>query len=503
MKSYKNFLTEAGGISEWADLWKRKNRESFIKKAIAGELVDTDGNFYPKIKSSHFVIKIAKAYDTPPEKGSELEDRFSKAFKDAFKLSRAKMAKAANGFSPASSGEPSGEDWESLIAVGLNKIQKQKWNVGAEWERAEKFWGDYEDASLRLANDFVKKFKIKKLVQLGSGTRQTHKNWRSKNKTPKTDLLSGSGKQKISLKKYGGSQLMSGKKEEAISTFEAAMTMYSISSDGKKAVESVIKKLQKDMGEMSTAGTIGSIEKMRDSGKKLSAKDKAKIAEMEGLQDMSKVISKKMETLFTDMKFKSYFCWEAATGTYKFQPSPDAVANFLVVFKDTGSISSSLVLDKPLGAGKTIAGQNDFYVSFKTGSASSRPYLSLRTKKTKNVKKLVSEGSITLKDIILEECSREELGEQLLNESSIEQLNEFQLFDKIKQKFKDVSQKVVDQAKKIYAMIMSRINEVFNYILILGEKILSGLLKFLGLEVSDVKISGGGDFNLEDLTFGV
>ena len=117
---------------------------------------------------------------------------------------------------------------------------------------------------------------------------------------------------------------------------------------------------------MTTRGTIGSIEDLRDSGKTLSKADQDRIAEMEGLQLNAKELTDKLGSLFTDNTFKSYFCWEA-TGTVKFKPSPDAIANVIVKFNETGTIKDYLLLDSPLTAGKTLAKGNDFFVSFKTG----------------------------------------------------------------------------------------------------------------------------------------
>ncbi len=80
---------------------------------------------------------------------------------------------------------------------------------------------------MKLGNAFVKELNIKgELKQLGASTLPINPEWKGTNKTPKTDLIYG--KQKISLKKSGGSQLMSGGQAESISTFEAAKGMYSI-----------------------------------------------------------------------------------------------------------------------------------------------------------------------------------------------------------------------------------------------------------------------------------
>ena len=287
---------------------------------------------------------------------------------------------------------------------------------------------------------------------------------------------------------------MSAGQAEAISTFEAAMSMYSIDSKGKKNVESIIDTIQEDMGRMTTRGTIGSVEKIKDSGKKLSPQDMAKVQEMEGLQLNAKEITAKLNNLFSDEVFKSYFCWEAATGTVKFKPSPDAVANVIVKFQETGTIKDYLILDSPQVAGKTLAKGNNFFVSFKTGAANSRPYLALRSKNVKvnSIKKEINE-QVSFKEIIKEELQKEKM---TLSESVFEQLDEFTLWNKIKSKVKGMSSQVSNAIKRVYEAVMKRISEVFNYIKTLGEKMISGLLNFLGISVSNVKISGGGNFPL-------
>ena len=197
-----------------------------------------------------------------------------------------------------------------------------------------------------------------------------------------------------------------------------------------------------------------------------------------------------MDNLFSDELFKSYFCWEAATGTVKFKPSPDAIANVVVKFNETGTIKDYLNLDSPKVAGKTLAKGNNFFVSFKTGDANSRPYLSLRSKNVRAIKKNINE-QVTLKQIINEELEKE----GMLYES-FQQLDEFAMWNKIKSKVKSISSKVTNAIKRIYEAVLKRINEAFNYIKTLGEKMISGLMNFLGISVSNVKVSGGGKFPL-------
>ena len=489
MIRFKTFLTE-GGLSK-ADIWKRDNKKLFIQKAVAGELVDISGDPIDSIPKNDPVIKLIRKLDDTPETGTEDDKELSNTIRSAFK-SLGKIDKAGNGFSPPSSGEPAGEDWESLIAVAVNRINKLKWKKGEEWKRAEKFWSDYQKPSMKLGEAFISEFGLTDLKQLGSSTLPTNKKWKGTNKTPKTDLISGT--HKISLKKHGGSQLMSAGPAEAVSTFEAAMGRYSISKEGKKAVTSLMNSVQKKMGAMSTKGTIGAIEKLRDATpkSKRSKALKAKIEEMEGLQVDADFLSKKMDKLFKDKQFKKYFCWEAASGEVKFKPSPKGISNVIVTFKDTGSIANILPLDSPAKAGKILANGNGFYVSFKTGGGGSKPYLSLRSSKLSSIKKLLNQGDDipTFKTIIMEEYKKEFINE------SVEYLDEFKLFDKLKRKIKDVSKDVVDRAGKILSAVMKRISEAFDYILKLGEQMLQGFLNFFGLSVSNVTVEGGGKYPL-------
>ena len=49
--------------------------------------------------------------------------------------------------------------------------------------------------------------------------------------------------------------------------------------------------------------------------------------------------------LFLTSDFLKHFCFEAMSGYIKFKPTPDAAANVIVTFKDSGSISDTLRLN--------------------------------------------------------------------------------------------------------------------------------------------------------------
>jgi len=482
-KNEAEYVTEATMNPD--DFFKRDNQVLFVTKAKAGEIVSAkDGKMFPKVSAAD--MKPLSSLDGEPDKGTDEDIAFRAMIKKHFNAFT-HIEKAANGMSPPSSGSPSGEDWESLIAVGVNKINKEKgWNKSSEFIRAEKFWSDYEKPAMKLGQDFINTFGIKHLEQTGASSAPLSKVWKGKNKTPKTDLLSAKG-HKISLKKHGGSQLMSAGKEEAISTFEAAMNMYSLSKEGKTQVTFMMDEIQENMNKMSTAGTIGALEKLRDSGKNLSKADKDAIEEMEGLQDAANLLNPKLDKTFQDDDFKKYFCWEAATGETKFGKGTQATSNLLVVFKESGKISDSLVLDTPANAGATIAKANNFYVSFKTGGSKSKPYLSLRTKKASK-KDFIPES---FADIVYDEVGKSGL---LLED--MEQLDEFQIFNRLAKKIKGVSNQIKNQVKKIFDAIMKRMSQAFNYIKGLGEKLLEGLMAFFGILVNNVTIRGGGKFPL-------
>ena len=478
VKIQKIKLSEAA----FADLFKRNNHALFLKKIKDGELIGSDGTKFAKLSSSDELVML---WPKIKDESSELKPKAQKLIQQRFG-SMGKIPKAENGFSPPSSGKPSGEDWEALIVCATRKTNNDSsWNSGSEWQRIEKFWTDYEVPAMKLGVEFFKAYGSD-MEQWGSkGDMTTAPRWKGKNKTPKTDIMSGR-KYKISLKKSGGSQLMSGGQAETISTLEAAMETFSKSNN--KQIFQVIDEIENKMGRMTEKGTITDLEKRIASGKKLSDKDTKSAAELSVLNTNTNELNSSLNTIFQSLDFKSHFCFEAATGNIKFEPTPDAAANVIVTFKDSGSIENTLKLNSPSGAGKTIAKGNSFFVSFKTGGGASKPFLALRSRKIAK-KDILEEKSF--KDIIFEEL---EAGGVVLTEQHM-QLDEFSLFQKIKGKASVVAKNVASKIQKVYNSIVKRLKEAFNFIKSLGSRMLSALLKFLGF-VPQVKVSGGGAFPL-------
>jgi len=485
-------LHEGGMKPSGEDLFKRNNKDDFIKKGSKGELVDVEGNTL-KIKNNDAFLRLKKLISGADD-NSELDSTWKNLHKDAFGVIHSKVDKIANGFSTTTGANPKGEDWESIIAVAVNKLQGKKWNQGDEWDRAEKFWGDWEKQGMKLGQDFINRLKVKELRQLGASTLPISKEWKGTNKTPKTDLIYQ--KQKISLKKAGGSQLLSAGKFESISTVEAAMRMYSIDPKGKRKVESLIDNLEKKMIKLSTKDTIGKLEKLAKKSN-LSPADKKKIAELDQGQLYAKELTTEMENLFnSEALMKEFFCWEAATGENKFGKGSQGVANQVVTFKETGTITDILELKSPSQAGKVLAKGNNFYVSFKSSSGSP-PYLSLRSKKLSTKQLQTNSYQPTFAEIIKEECAKERIGMQVLHEGKVEQLDEFQMFNKLVSKAKNVATSIKNQAKRILDGIMKRMKAAFDWIKKQGRKLIDAVLNFFGLDIKSIKLEGGGKYPIK------
>ena len=344
---------------------------------------------------------------------------------------------------------------------------------------------------MKLGQAFINRLKVKELRQLGASTLPISKEWKGTNKTPKTDLIYAD--ERISLKKAGGSQLLSAGKFESISTVEAAMRMYSIDPKGKRKVESLLDNLENKMIKLSTKDTVGNLEKL---GKKtsLSPADQKKVAELQQGQLYAKELTTEMENLFnSEALMKEYFCWEAATGENKFGKDSQGVANQVVTFKETGTITDILPLKSPSQAGKVLAKGNSFYISFKSSSGSP-PYLALRSKK---IRMQTNSYQPTFAEIIQEECAKERIGMQVLHESNVEQLDEFQMFNRLVSKAKNVASSIKNQAKRILDGIMKRMKAAFDWIKKQGRKLIDAVLNFFGLDIKSIKLTGGGKYPIK------
>ena len=85
---------------------------------------------------------------------------------------------------------------------------------------------------------------------------------------------------------------------------------------------------------------------------------------------------------------------------------------------------------------------------------------------------------------------------KVLHESKVEDLNEFQILNKLWNKTKSVAKSVADGAKKVLAAIHKRLNAAFNWIKKQGRRLLDAVLSFFGLDIKTVKVKSGGKYPL-------
>ena len=510
-------LTEAGlkGI----DLFKRDNKEKFIKLVDSGELKDESGK---KIKVDKDLWPELKKSLQGAEDWNEIsKTSFStKNIKSVFGMTLSGIGKGVNDMSGGKEGkkEPSGEDWEAMIVLGQKEDAGDNFDGTDEWNRIKKkgYWDDdfNRNASLKLAKSFNANG-LKKLEQTGSGkgggtVSKEWKKWGGKNATPKTDLKSG--KKYVSLKKIGGSQVMSAKREEGIATFNAAqMTM---GKDSPKEAEKIVDFMKKSTLDLSGSGYKGSVDALEKELEKSKSNPQA-MKKLKPFQDELKtvrkngaVLTKQMVDIFQkNPTYKKHFVFEAATGSVKFGDKSPSRANIMVEFdpnkgKVTGNYSLASVHDADV---QKLTNLYKFYASFKSSGGSS-PYMSLRgnivdtpdkvlnfTKKILNMGESVEEGThLTFKGIMDESLTMNEYGRKMLHENTIEQLDEFALLDKIKKGMNSVDKKVRNKFSQMWNWIKEKVTKAFDFIKTLGANMLNGLFKFFGIEPNNVGLTGKG-----------
>jgi len=390
-----------------------------------------------------------------------------------------------------SSVEPKGEDWEGLIVVAHNKKFE-----GPEWQRVEKFWTNYGETANKIAKDFKTKLKQKNLRQFGSSRATLSSDWLGRNATPKTDILGSNIN--ISLKKKGGSQLLSGTKDEVISTFMAASKY--VAKNESKMVKDFVDRLEQKMKTLYYNGTVTDLKNKVADGS-LTVKKDPIVKQYEQMKlDQKELTDIMNREIFNNEKFKLAFAFEAATGTSKFS-SKEAVADTLVGFDADAGVVSKILTVKKVEDVKPIADNTKFYFSFK--STGKNPMMVLRGQIGEGKKKRKFQ---TLSEILVSELGRynQELGEgiqeSLMSESST--LNEFAIMnnltkfiEKIPGAVKGVKDKFVDIVKNIFEAI----TKAFNKIKAMGEKMLEGIMDFFGLapdEEGSTITSSDADFPL-------
>ncbi len=358
-------------------------------------------------------------------------------------------------------------NFEAFITVAFNGGPRKDPKTLANAGLSVSDYNEYKSEATSIAKILKSKFGTKKpMVHYGAGSAKTIDWWIGKG-TPKTDNYIDNNK--LSLKEAGGSQIMSAKKGESISTFNAAIKhMDSNAPDEAFKFVDIISKFMSEIVMPKGGPTIGEFTKAvkaeKSIPKALESLSKRYLKSDTGKKKMTE----KMNSFFANnSEFSKWFTYEAATGQLKFQPEPVAAANWVLKFSTDGTVHELTQLSrggKPTKYIDTLSGKVKYRFSWKTPtSRGKKTYMSLR-------------GDILKEDLdydnidnlIEKECSRFE--DELLSEGLIDIAKKG--FQKVKNFFASLIKKIIDAAKKI------------------ARKGISPLLDFFGVEIGNVQISG-------------
>lgn len=267
---------------------------------------------------------------------------------------------------------PSSEDFEYVIAYSHNKnhmnmidpdniefVSKKQLESNSKLEQLMTFYVQNEESCSRMIMPLKDvKSELYKLPNINSTTDEwielgEYKKYGGRvNKTPKTDIISKDGKYKISLKKTGGAQLMSGAECESRATLLSCIDHISIEED-----KALLRYLLED-----------SWYKPKKDGKTITQKkadgDDELMAAIPKVKDLSNKIN---EIISRNPDFKRAVMYEAMTGEIKFGKDSPAAANYVLVWDDLGNKNNLYTVNEYLNHCYNSA---KFDIGFKTAKNS-------------------------------------------------------------------------------------------------------------------------------------
>ena len=294
------------------------------------------------------------------------------------------------------SGTMSATDWESVIATCYNMLSKKvplKKAVslaGTDW--ADKYNAYVDDGKKIVLDSWGSPKGIMK--HYGAGTADITPEWDDHFKriigksagpltrTPKTDLYIG--QQKISVKKEGGSQLMSGGSPETVATLSHVYSQLPSSSKVRGfsgPYKELMAQIEKEFGSLDVGKNKGMTDIKREM--KAGRKDSLTRKVTRKLN-----VHKKMQTAAIDLlsrpNVKEAMVREALTGEGKFGKSSLASATHVFVFNPVTKRSSYKKINAKLV--KQMARSVNFQVNFKkAGGPGAKPYSNFRMGMTEGV----------------------------------------------------------------------------------------------------------------------
>ena len=269
---------------------------------------------------------------------------------------------------------PKGAEFENIICVAYN-MKSLRQNKKSAIKSSETTWKPLYDDWMKVGDKIVKNaFRGTKgtMKHFGSGNAPLNSEWDDffiqttgkpaggSTKTPKTDMYIG--KENISLKKYGGSQLMSGGKAETLATLAAA---YNNLPDGlksnalDKSWDSLTDKIEDDFVsfKLPPGGRINDFKKAIKAG----VDDDLTNFVKERLQKQSEM-TKALEEILNTKEVNREVVREAMTGNQKFKDQLPK-ATHILKFDENGKADYVKIDNKYVDY---VASQTSFNISFKT-----------------------------------------------------------------------------------------------------------------------------------------
>jgi len=318
----------------------------------------------------------------------------------------------------------------------------------------------------------------------------------------KSDVVTDS--KRISLKKKGGSAIMSAVGSESIATIHCAMKhlnqttqadgqalvdiikkdFHNLFKDNKYHVSGYLSDLMKDPPEKAFAGiSKEAINSLRKHAEKMSKKNE------EMTVQMNEIINDKK-----NIGLKNRICWIAVTGNMKFPKDSDAIADTLVEFNPSNTTVSQKIDVTDVQKCAKIAKKTKWDIRYKSSSGTTGPQPALWV--TGESTEMPTYNKVLI-ETLMDDLELD--GEALLNEGLIldedhnfltEEALIKGLWDKVVDKFKKIGGSVTEWLAKMTKKVLDKADRIFEWIAKQGGRIWDWLLKFFGLVPDTGEISG-------------
>lgn len=440
-KNFRQFISEGFdfGVKDEKDL---EGFDAGIGNDKAVELFRHLKKEYPKVEYPLALnrgtggIKVrVKAFDLNQYKADNFDKKPPNKFLDQ-----------GMGSINSSGGEIKGDEWEVVICVCYNmRSKKVSLEEAKKLAGVDKAYKSKMDGALEVGFQLVDtafRNPTGVMEHFGSGNSKLNKEWDqyfikhtgspapAPTRTPKTDMYIGD--QRISLKKAGGSQLMSGGTAEALATL--AFVYEELPQSVKTAeFEKTWRKLESDIETKFTKVKLGRNQNVTDIKRDIRAGISNELTQaigeaIENHQGMQTAV----RSIFENKQAVKMVVKESMTGQNKFSDKKAIASHIMVFDPDIGKASYKAIDDKLLSV---YANEVSFQINFKTGGGGSSPYSNMRIG--------VGKGADMLEEFVTEALEDEHLDRDVLHEGLIGKLGQG-----MKRIFKSVVKKLWMKIKK-------------------------------------------------------